>query len=183
MASAVGGGSVVGLYGAAGDALGASTNVIGDVNGDGFADILVGAEKASPQGQALAGSAYVVFGKAGGIASGVDIAGLADGNQGFVLNGATADDRLGIATSIGGDVNGDGYTDIVVGASQADGASSSYNGAVFVMFGQVSNWSASYDVESVADGNAGFRVTGAGTGDNLAVTGVGDVNGDGFAMS
>ncbi len=54
---------------AAGDRSGSSVSPAGDVNGDGFADLIVGAFCADPNGGYFPGSSYVVFGKAGGFAS------------------------------------------------------------------------------------------------------------------
>ena len=84
------------------DYAGFSVNTAGDVNGDGYADILVGANGA--------GETYVVFGKSESFGASVDLGSL-DGNDGFVLEGIDAGDSSGISVSTAGDVNGDGYAD------------------------------------------------------------------------
>ena len=90
----------------------------GDVNGDGFADLIVGADRADPNG-GYSGASYVVFGKADWSAnSGVEELSALDGSNGFVLNGVAAYDYAGFAVSGAGDVNGDGFADLIIGASR-----------------------------------------------------------------
>ena len=57
----------------------------GDLNGDGFADLVVGAPFADPNG-AFSGASYVVFGKSTGFAPNVNFSAL-NGNDGFTING------------------------------------------------------------------------------------------------
>ena len=64
---------------------GSSVSNAGDVNGDGFDDVIVGAYFADPNGF-YSGSSYVVFGKATGFAATLDLSSL-DGSNGFRLNG------------------------------------------------------------------------------------------------
>ena len=66
-----------------------------------------------------AGTSYVVFGKASGFASTIDLSSL-DGTTGFRLDSVAALDRSGFSVSAAGDVNGDGFDDIIVGARFAD---------------------------------------------------------------
>ena len=80
----------------------------GDVNGDGFADLIIGADGADPNGLD-SGASYVVFGKTGGLSS-VDLSAL-NGSNGFRINGVAADDRSGGSVSSAGDINGDGKPD------------------------------------------------------------------------
>ena len=88
----------------------------GDVNGDGFADLIVGA--AMPIRTAVdSGASYVVFGKAAGFAANLDLSTL-DGTNGFKLSGAAAGDQCGFSVASAGDVNGDGFADLIVGAYQ-----------------------------------------------------------------
>jgi hypothetical protein len=114
------------------DYSGASTSGAGDVNGDGLADVVVGAWGADPSGDA-SGRTYVVFGK-----TGTDLVRLADvavGQGGFVLNGETEDDQAGWSVAGGGDVNGDGVPDIVVGAWRAAPHDLEFSGRTYVVFG------------------------------------------------
>ena len=66
-----------------------SLSTAGDVNGDGYDDILIGARGADPGGDSLAGETYVVFGKSGSFGASVDIGAL-DGTNGFVLQAVDA---------------------------------------------------------------------------------------------
>ncbi|HFC04315.1 MAG TPA: hypothetical protein ENJ55_01300, partial [Rhizobiales bacterium] len=68
------------------DHSGVSVSSAGDVNGDGFEDIIIGAKYADPGGASIAGESYVVFGKAAGFASAIDLSTL-DGTTGFRLDG------------------------------------------------------------------------------------------------
>jgi Ca2+-binding RTX toxin-like protein len=103
----------------------------GDVNGDGFADILIGAPLADPQGRSGAGACYVVFGKADGFAATLNLAAL-DGLNGFRLSGPASGANTGYSVSAAGDVNGDGFDDVIVGAPRAIGGA----GSSFVVFGR-----------------------------------------------
>jgi hypothetical protein len=78
---------------AADDNSGSSVASAGDVNGDGFADLIIGAHGADPHGFA-SGASYVVFGKASGFAANLDLSSL-DGSNGFKLSGVAADDLSG----------------------------------------------------------------------------------------
>jgi hypothetical protein len=163
----------------AGDQLGFSVRGAGDVNADGLDDFILGASLASPNG-AASGTAYVVFGQAGGFGSSFDLNTLS-GSNGFVINGVSADDQLGISVNAAGDVNDDGIADVVVGAFQDDpnGADS---GTAFVVFGATSGFAATLD-PSTLNGTNGFIINGETSLDNAgrSVSSAGDFNGDGFA--
>jgi Ca2+-binding RTX toxin-like protein len=167
---------------AAGDKSGQSVSAAGDVNGDGFADLLVGADGADPHGKTGAGSSYVVFGQeTSGFAATLDLSTL-DGSNGFRLDGAAEFDHSGSSVSAAGDVNGDGFADLIVGASGADLNGKYWAGASYVVFGHASGFAAALDL-STLDGNNGFRLDGAADRDHsgFSVGAAGDVNGDGFA--
>jgi hypothetical protein len=141
---------------AAYDQSGFSVSSAGDVNGDGFDDLIIGAEYADPNGSS-SGSSYVVFGRAGGFASSLVLSAL-DGSNGFRLNGVAADDFSGGSVSSAGDVNGDGFDDLIVGAPEADpnGANS---GSSYVVFGKADGFAATLEL-STLDGSNGFRLDG-----------------------
>ena len=101
------------------DSSGISVSSAGDVNGDGFEDVIIGASSADPNGNSRAGESYVVFGAAGGFAPSMSLAAL-DGTNGFRLDGIDAGDLSGTSVSSAGDVNGDGFDDIIIGAFGGD---------------------------------------------------------------
>ena len=94
--------------GAAGDAAARSISSGGDINGDGLADIVIGAQYADDNGTS-AGAAYVVYGRSGRPGP-IDLGALAVAD-GFVIKGEEAFDRVGTSVAGAGDVNGDGMAD------------------------------------------------------------------------
>ena len=159
---------------AASDQAGASVSAAGDVNGDGFGDLIIGAWAADTPGS-TSGESYVVFGKASGWGSNLALSSL-DGSTGFRLPGIDTSDRSGFSVSGAGDVNGDGFDDVVIGAWVGN----NYAGESYVVFGQSSGWASSVAFTSL-DGSTGFRLDGdANTFSGISVSGAGDVNGDGF---
>ena len=94
----------------------------GDVNGDGYDDLIIGAGyRADPNGDSDAGETYLVYGGASapGTDGVLDLSAL-NGTNGFILTGIDAFDFSGISVSSAGDVNGDGYDDLIIGANSAD---------------------------------------------------------------
>ena len=109
------------------DDTGTGVGLAGDVNGDGMADLIVGAPAIDDDAP---GTAYVVYGKADTTA--VDLSDL--GTAGFSLLGESNGDQAGYSVAGAGDVNGDGLADIVVGADLVDGDEDDA-GRAYVMFG------------------------------------------------
>jgi hypothetical protein len=164
---------------AANDRSGGSVAGAGDVNGDGFADLIVGAASASPHG-GDSGASYVVFGKAGGFGANLDLSSLT-GTTGFQMSGEAGFEHSGRSVSAAGDVNGDGFGDLLVGAY--DGPSGgAREGASYVVFGKAAGFGANLDLSSLT-GADGFQITGVFDYDHSgrSVSAAGDVNGDGFA--
>ena len=162
------------------DFSGASVSGAGDVNGDGYQDIIIGAKNADPNA-ANAGASYVVFGKAGGFAANLDLSTL-NGTTGFKISGAAGNDYSGHAVAAVGDVNGDGFDDLIIGAFHASGGGNPKAGATYVVFGKAGGFAANLDV-STLDGTNGFKLSGSGYNDysGFSVSAAGDVNGDGLA--
>ena len=158
------------------DMLGYSVSGAGDVNGDGKADIIIGAPYSSFNSLTNAGQAYVIFGSSS-FQSSFNLSNL-NGNNGFVVNGLTSGDMLGASVGIGGDVNGDGKADIIIGANHASPNGSNMSGQAYVIFGS-SSFQSPFNLNSI-NGNNGFVVNGLLSGDMLgASVGIGgDVNDD-----
>ena len=164
---------------AAYDRSGGSVSSAGDVNGDGFDDVLVGALRANPNGHDGAGSSYVVFGKASGFDAAMNLSSL-DGSNGFRLDGGSSRDYSGRSVSSAGDVNGDGFADVIVGAVGGADPGGNFSGSSYVVFGKAAGFDATLDLSSL-DGDNGFRLDGAAEEySGWSVSNAGDVNGDGF---
>jgi FG-GAP repeat/FG-GAP-like repeat len=161
------------------DTSGYSVSGAGDVNGDGLADLIVGAIDADPGGVSNAGKSYVVFGKSSGTF--VNLSAVEAGTGGFVINGQAVDDTAGFSVSGAGDVNGDGLADLIVGAVDADPGGVNHAGKSYVVFGKSSG--TAINLSAVEAGTGGFVISGQSTFDmsGYSVSGAGDLNGDGLA--
>ncbi len=169
---------------AAFDNLGSSVSAVGDVNGDGIDDVVIGAPFADPNGND-SGTMYVVFGSATGFSSPPELSTL-DGTNGFKLFGEATFDQSGRSVSAAGDVNGDGIDDLLIGAPYADPNGNNGAGTTYVVFGknvsEVGAFTAEIELASL-DGTNGFKILGEAANDNAGriVNAVGDVNGDGIS--
>lgn len=126
--------SVAGLTirGTAGDGTGESSATAGDVDGDGVEDYVVG----SPS-QGTTGAAHIVFGSSetADVTLGSDARDASGKLRSLQLTGAQANDRAGAAVAAAGDVNGDGYMDVAVGAPGTVTVAALVHGRVHVVFG------------------------------------------------
>lgn len=127
----------------------------GDVNNDGFDDVIVGANEASPNGISQAGSTYVFSG--------------ADGSLLLQWNGTGVDDNHGSSVGGAGDVNHDGFDDVIVGSPYTDFGGLYNLGSVFIYSG--------------ADGSILYQLDGQAQNEffGSAVAAGSDVNGDGIS--
>ena len=142
--------------GLAGARAGGAVANAGDVNGDGFSDVLVGAPEAS-NGQALEGLVHLYLGGPGGLG--------AAPHQTLEMNVANA--RFGFSVATAGDVNGDGYADVLVGAPE-----SGAGGRAYVFLGSPAGLTSTPLL--TLSGAAGARY-------GHAVSTAGDINSDGYS--
>jgi subtilisin family serine protease len=165
------------------DLTGASVSSAGDINGDGFDDLLIGSRGTS-YSESLSGSAFVVFGKdtsvSGNFSSSLNLS-LIDGTNGFRLDGVVSNEQAGTSVRLAGDINGDGTPDIVVGSRNAK-PNGVNTGAAYVVFGRSNGGFSSTMSLGSLDGTDGFRLDGvtAGGSAGVSVSSAGDVNGDGI---
>jgi hypothetical protein len=148
---------------AIGDAAGGAITPAGDVDGDGITDLLVGAPTASYRGND-AGAAYLLLGP---ISSGS----LSSAQRRFA--GETIEDQAATRIAAGGDVDGDGKDDLLIGAPYAERAS---QGAAYLILDAA-------DGASIGLENADLILRGEVSGDQagFGVAVGGDLNGDGLA--
>ena len=166
------------------DQSGTSVSSAGDVNGDGYDDLIIGARFASPNGDSYAGETYIVYGgaRAPGTDGVLDLS-MLDGSNGFTLTGIDASDYSGSSVSSAGDVNGDGYDDLIIGASSADPNGDNEAGETYVVYGGANapGSGGRFNLSDL-DGSNGFILNGIDEADEsgISVSSAGDVNGDGY---
>jgi len=135
--------------------LGISVSGAGDVNGDGYSDVIIGASRIN----SFKGRAYICYG-------GLNM----DNTPDVVLNGEALGSDFGNSVG-GGDVNGDGYSDLIIGASGFSNEFYFRAGRVYVYFGGTIMDTVS---DVVFTGESSYSELG------ISVAGAGDLNGDGF---
>lgn len=173
------GGADLTIHGASASDLLTSSGAMaaGDVNGDGLADLVLGASGGDGPGESRsgAGEVGVIFGRSSFPAT-LDLASEAD----VTIDGASASDQLSAGGALNvGDVDGDGLADLVLGAAGGDGPGESRSGAgeAYLLLGR-NTWPARLDLATDADS----VIQGAGAGDGLTSGGgllLADVDRDG----
>ncbi len=150
----------------------------GDFNGDGFDDIIVGSPQSNYYGND-SGVAIVLFSDASGTFPSLNQ--VESHNRGILIIGAAEGDNAGFAVAGGVDINGDGLSDVVVGAPYAD-VNGKESGATYVVFGKADNADAVLLADLASNNsNQGYAIYGAYSRDLTGGTlVVGDVNGDGL---
>jgi len=137
----------------------------GDVDGDGLDDLLIGAPF-NDDGGTSAGQAYVVLGRETAWSQDAPLTWAAGSFTGELTN-----DQAGVAVTMAGDVDGDGLDDLLIGAPYASGASA------YLVLGRAGGWSPQ---ESLAGADASFVGSDASGLAGWALSGAGDVDGDGY---
>lgn len=151
--------------GAAQLTFGLVVNAAGDLNGDGFDDLVVGSHDSAI---ALAnGAAFTYLGGPAGVETATEVK--------LTASDAAAQDSFGVFASHGaGDVNGDGYDDLIVGSRFDDDAGAS-SGSAYVYLGGPSGPDSSTELKLTATDGVADDAFG------VDVAGAGDVNGDGYS--
>ncbi|MCX6162123.1 MAG: FG-GAP-like repeat-containing protein [Ignavibacteriae bacterium] len=139
------------------DEFGLSVSTAGDVNGDGYSDVIIGAPGLVYPNRPKNGKVCVFYGSSAGLPL----------TPNWTASGENNNDQFGFSVSTAGDLNGDGYSDVVIGAY----GYSDKKGAVYVFYGSSSGLT-----------SGRFRLEGENAGDNFgfSVKTAGDVNDDGY---
>ena len=175
------------INGPTGSQLGNAVAGIGDVNDDGFADVIISATTGDVSGRPKAGYAFVIFGRVGPFTDITVTATWAASSVGFMILGSGQNGNLGALTCSTrglGDVNGDGIDDFAITDRSNQGISSKTRpGLVWVIFGKRSPAFTTIDLFPTFFGNSGVYYTGEQNNWNLgfSVMPAGDFNGDGIA--
>ena len=151
--------------------MGFSVAGAGDVNGDGYADIMVGAPK-QDAGQANEGRAYIYFGSSTGLPTAGAPTAIPSYTPSWSTEGNVINVQYGYSVAPAGDVNGDGFADVILGANQFVNGQTN-EGRAYVFNGSASglrNAFTWFGENNLADAQFGYSVANAG-----------DVNGDGYA--
>jgi hypothetical protein len=152
------------------DAAGRSVASAGDVNNDGFDDILIGAYR-NGDADIGAGAAYLIYGQATPLSGVISLSTAAE------FTGEAANDAAGRAVASAGDVNNDGFDDILIGADGNNDADVGA-GAVYLIYGQSTPFAGTSSLSTAVEFTG--EVTGNNDNAGRSVASAGDVNNDGF---
>ena len=153
------------------DVAGSSISGVGDVNGDGFDDFLIGAPGNSDNGKG-AGKTYLFFGKATGWKSNTMLS-----EADVIFLGEKSNDCSGWSIASAGDVNADGYNDFLIGANGNCQGQGSNNGTTYLVLGKSTGWNKN---NNLINADASFIGEEPLDRAGISVTGTGDVNKDGY---
>jgi len=147
-----------------------SVSAAGDFNGDGYGDLLIGDPTFTNPG------AYLIYGSANGLGASFSLDSL-NGTNGFKIDGIHPLDTAGFPVSAAGDVNGDGYDDIVIGAYGASPNGATHGGESYVIYG------GDFTHKVTQQGNASDNTLTGTAGADIMVGGLGNdtLNGSGGA--
>ncbi|MFZ1306639.1 MAG: integrin alpha, partial [Ferruginibacter sp.] len=143
---------------------GASVSTAGDVNGDGYSDVIIGAPFYNDS-FVDEGVAFLYYGSAGGLAA-APVSTPDDANQ--------TDVRFGWSVAAAGDVNGDGFSDIIIGAWMYNDGAIIHEGLAFIYHGSAAGLSATPNSTPDDADQLGAHF-------GYSVACAGDVNGDGYS--
>ena len=150
---------------AAGDAAGFAVTGAGDVNGDGIGDLLIGAPNHDSSSFSDVGAAYLVFG-------GTSLSDMGLGSANAIFDGYSSNGTLGDGLAGVGDVNGDGYDDILIGAT----GNNSTRGSTYLLLGPETG-TRTLNSSTYGDGITNGQTSYEGLGDRIM--GLPDLSGDG----
>lgn len=153
------------------DQSGYSVSGVGDVDDDGFCDFIIGS-RLNDQNGADSGKTYLIYGKKDGWSHDLD---LSEADAAFV--GESGGDRSGYCVSGAGDVNGDGFDDLLIGAPYNDDGGT-YAGKTYLIFGN--SWRYSGDISLSSSNIPSFVGEDYNDLSGSCVAGAGDFNGDGY---
>lgn len=150
----------------------------GDINGDGYDDVILGATGSDPGGRTNAGGVYILYGTSTLLTKTVDLNQPAGYYGETRILGANNENQAGYAVACG-DVNADGFDDAIIGIPRSDASGRTDAGEVQVIYGSPILPDTTLELSDITSSAHRFRVYGARTGDNAGFSvATGDINGD-----
>lgn len=151
----------------------------GDINGDGYDDVILGATGTEPDGRTNAGDVYILYGTATLLAKTVDLNQPAGFYGETRILGQASEDQAGFSVACG-DINADSFDDVIIGIPKSDLPGKTDAGEVQVIYGSPTLPGTTIELSQSSSPAGKLRVYGEKTGDNTGFSvGTGDINGDG----